>query len=239
MSKTGPPGFDRSEIKGRYDIAAIDEDEWHSFEDRERRVFVTQALSSQSSASRWLLNAGAGVHDLKLKSWDVIPVDLFPTPLGRRRFSVCCSIAALPFPNELFGAVVCMGEVLGYCDPAQAIDEFSRILEPGGMLICDYGSTRSIRHLFTSVHGRAAHMVTIDYNEEPERIWIFDPSYIASLLDFSGFVAVTEKGICGWAATFQRIGIATPTALKIETALRRVPFSARSSDVTIVAARRI
>jgi ubiquinone/menaquinone biosynthesis C-methylase UbiE len=54
-----------------------------------------------------------------------------------REYSVCTSVERLPFRENSMGAIVCVGEVLAYCDPAAAIGEFARVLVRSGLLICD------------------------------------------------------------------------------------------------------
>jgi ubiquinone/menaquinone biosynthesis C-methylase UbiE len=110
-------------------------------------------------------------------NWDEISVDLFTTPLRSQKLSVCANIQVLPFKADTFGCVVCVGEVLAYCDPAQAISELARVLASSGLLICDFGSTTSARYAFTHLYGRAADIVTDHYNGSPEKIWVYSPQY--------------------------------------------------------------
>jgi SAM-dependent methyltransferase len=239
MSNLKTPGFPRDELRKRYDVTSIDEDEWHSFEDERRRSFLNSTLPSDQLGSRYLLNAGAGVHVLNLEAWSVISVDLFSRPLSCHPVGVCASITNLPFAGTTFGAIACLGEVLGYCDPANAFEEFARILVPRGMLIFDFMSTCSSRYWFNSIYGRAADIVSVDYNGDPENIWIYDPKYIRSLLVRSGFTVCKEKGVCGWAALLQRAGLKTSVALKVAARLAMVTSNSRWSDLTIVAAQRL
>jgi SAM-dependent methyltransferase len=232
-------GFSRSELSPRYNVASIEEDEWHSFEDGRRRSFLRTELAAARGSSRYLLNAGAGVHVLEMASWHVVSADLFSKPLTNHCMGVCTSITKLPFLGGTFGAIVCLGEVLGYCDPSDALEEFSRVLVPGGALIFDFESTRSSRYWFSSTYDRAADMVTVEYNGAPEKLWIYSPKYVESLLTRFGFSISQKNGLCGWAALLQRIGIKTSSALSLSMRFEKFSAIRRWSDLIIVSALRL
>lgn len=233
------PGFRRDELRSRYDISAISEDEWHEYSGDKTAKFITQYLYRTAAKSKLLLNAGAGVYEIRATSWREISVDLFSTPLHNRQHALCASIESLPFQAANFGAVVCVGEVLAYCDPAAAIAEFARILAPSGTLICDFGSSRSIRYWLRRSYGRAADLVTDCYNGGPERIWVYDPAYVASLLTSSGFVIRATLGTHTWSALARRLGTSIQLALHLQRRLERLRLPSTWADLTTIVAERV
>ena len=233
------PGFKRDELRARYAVSAIHEDQWHSFGDQWRREFVKFAIPSSAKNDGRLLNAGSGIYALNLSSWEEVAIDLFNEPLLDRKLAVCGNVANLPFCECAFDAVVCTGEVLGYCDPPRAIAEFSRVIRPCGMLLCDFGSTRSSRYWMKKAYGRASDLVTVEYNGEPERIWIYDPKYILSLLRQFGFRVIARYGIYGWATLLARLGAAPSFAVRAEWLQRIMPFPAGSADIAVIVAQRL
>jgi SAM-dependent methyltransferase len=213
------------------------EDEWHAYSGQRTSEIVLRYLK-EAEPPKLLLNAGAGVHKLDLPGWDEIALDLFPNPLRNHRSSVCASVEAMPFDDAKFDAVVCVGEVLGYCDPARAIREFSRVLSPNGILICDFESTLSWRYWATSVYGRAAEIVTDFYNGSTEQIWAYHPNYITNLLTTFGFSTEARLGTHNWSPLALRIGASRRTALSVEKALRWSRLSLPWADLqTIVGIR--
>jgi SAM-dependent methyltransferase len=135
-----PPGFRRDDLRKRYDVSVIKEDDWHSYSGRRTSEFLTKQLALLGPSANRLLNAGAGVYGNTTGQSDEVSVDLFSTPMKGRENAVCASIERLPFSNGSFSCVLlCVGEVLAYCDPAAAFAEFSRVLVPNGTLICDFG----------------------------------------------------------------------------------------------------
>lgn len=232
------PGFKPDELKARYDVEAISEDDWHSYSGRRTATIVNEHLAISKAKSRLLLNAGAGVHQIGVPPWEEVAVDLFVTPMRAHRRTVCASIEDLPFPPNQFGAVVCVGEVLGYCDPGRAIAEFGRVIEPRGVLVCDFGNSRSIRHWLTPTHRRAADLTTDIYNGSPERIWVYDGNYVRSLLAAAGFEIVRILGTHTWSALSRKIGATSGTAVRWQRRLDWMPFPTAWADIiTIVASR--
>src|SRR5208337_3242994 len=145
-------------------------------------------------------------------------------PIRDRKYALCASVEALPFRSSTFGAIVCVGEVLAYCDPAAAITEFARVLAPSGTLICDFGSSRSIRYWFRTSYGRAADLVTDHYNGTPERTWVYDPAYVSSLLVKAGFHVKVSLGTHTWSAFARRLGASMPTAMLVQQYLEWLRF---------------
>lgn len=235
----GRPGFRPDELKTRYDVESITEDEWHAFSGRRTREILTQFLPCSPTRSKLLLNAGAGVYELNLPGWQEVSVDLFAKPLRtHRRTTVCANVEQLPFGSQEFGAVVCVGEVLGYCDPARAISEFARVVETNGLLICDFENSLSVRHWFTPSFARAADLTTDVYNGTPEPIWIYDPKYIASILRSYGFSVVQVLGTHSWSALARRLGAPSSKAVRWEAMLSRIGLPSRWADLTTIVASR-
>ncbi len=186
------PGFKKADLTPRYDVPHIREDEWHLFSGFRTNEIVATTLTQFNGSPCRLLNAGAGCYKIEHPDWDEVSIDLFTTPLGARGSSVCGNIQSLPFRAATFGCVVCVGEVLAYCDPASAISEFARVLADSGILICDFGNSMSARYGFTDHYGRAADLVTDNYNGSPEKIWIYSPDYIREILHSNSFEIVSE-----------------------------------------------
>ena len=115
-----PPGFPRDQLKQRYDVPLIREDEWHSYSGSMTTRVLKRELGPLSNAAL-LLNAGAGIYSIEWESECQISLDLFGAPLQGRRHAVCGSVEVLPFRSEVFDAVVCVGEVLA-CGPSGEIE---------------------------------------------------------------------------------------------------------------------
>ena len=230
--------FKREDLKSRYDVTSIFEDEWHTYCAAETDRIIDHYLKIPSGHSEWLLNAGAGVYALGLSKWKEVSLDLFLPPIQSRSYPVCASVEQLPFKNESFGAVICVGEVLAYCDPATAISEFARVLATHGQLVCDFRSTKSCRYWLTPVFGRGAELIIDDYNGTPEKTWVYSPNYIETLLKKAGFMVVARLGTHTWSSIARRTGFSTQTSVRIQRGIDWLQFSLIGADlITIVAER--
>jgi hypothetical protein len=128
--------------------------------------------------------------------------------------------------------------VLGYCDPAATLAEFSRVLVSKGMLIFDFGSSRSFRHLLKRSYGRAADIVIDQYNWTPEKVWIYDPRYIEALLSSLDFHVEAILGTHSWSSLARRFGVRQRKALSLEKAFKNTSILKTWADVkTIVAVK--
>ncbi|WP_408918106.1 methyltransferase domain-containing protein [Bradyrhizobium arachidis] len=155
-----------------------------------------------------------------------------------RKNAVCASVEHLPFGEAVFECVVCVGEVLSYCDPAAALREFARILSPRGHLVFDFGSTRSIVHWRTELFGRAADILTDHYNGSSEKVWRYSPAYIRGLLKANGFEIRQTHGIHTWSALAKRLGTSEARALRMQRWLEIVRLPSIWADIlTIVAVK--
>lgn len=234
-----PPGFNRHELRCRYDVTSFQEDEWHAYSGERTAELVAHHLSRPDALPRWLLNAGSGVYRMGVGLWNEVCVDLFLAPIRGRPVAVCASVERLPFARRSCGAVVCVGEVLAYCDPASAIAEFSRVLAPMGTLICDFRSSRSARYWLHATYRRAADLIVDDYNGTPERTWVYDPEYVSSVLVSCGFEIKARVGTHIWSAMARRAGASRGASLFIERSLGWASLPATWADLTTIVAVRV
>lgn len=233
------PGLSREKLRERYDVGNFEEDEWHRLCGERTSAIIRREVRAPGGRPAQLLNAGCGVYTLGLPNWHEIGVDLFEAPLGSRSDVICANIESLPFENGSFGAVLCVGEVLGYCDPQRALREFSRLAAPGATLICDFGSTLSARYLLTAVRGRMADIISDEYNGTEERVWVYHPDYIRKLIEGVGFEVLKEFGTHSLPALARRMGCPQSVAAAGVASLPWIPQPKRLADVrTIVAAKR-
>jgi SAM-dependent methyltransferase len=231
-----PGGFSRSELEARYDVDQMSEDVWHHHSAVRTKDFIKSQLPIAGPEWRSLLNAGAGVYEIDAEDYSQTFLDLFVTPILQRKRAVCGSVEQMPFEDASFDVAVCVGEVLSYCDPARAIAEFARVLRPSGIFIFDYSSSRSARHWLKSTHGRAADIFIDEYNGTAERVWVYGPDYISSLLRQNSFDVRAEQATHCWSAVLRRTGLPLRAAVFLEKLVGRYVRPKRFSDLITIAA---
>lgn len=234
-----PLGFKLNDLRPRYDVPIIHEDPWHKYSGEVTAGILARSIPPPSSEDSWLLNAGAGVYPIRKYSWRAVSVDIFTTPISTHKYPVCASVERLPFAGSTFSIIVCVGEVLAYCDPAKAIREFARVIANSGRLICDFRSSRSLRYLRSKTFGRAADLIHDEYNGTPEPTWVYDPQYIRAILHLAGFRIRSEFGIHTWSNLARRLGSSTELALTFQRYLASMPFPVKWADLITIVADRI
>lgn len=225
-------------MTARYDVPDFVEDRWHASSGAITAAFVSRQLAKRASPQARLLNAGAGIYAIAASGFEEVFLDLFVKPIRYRPLAVCGSVEALPFKQESFECVVSVGEVFAYCDPSSAIAEFARVLKPGGLLICDFSSSKSARYLMTKTFGRAADLVIDSYNGLPEPCWVYSPAYIDSLLKSSGLCVAASMGAQTIAAMCRRAAISPSAAIRIQSAFKWLKLPAVLADLITIAAVR-
>lgn len=228
----------RKTLRGRYAVPAIQEDAWHTVSGERVGARVSRLLARHRCESDLLLNAGSGAYQLGVPGWKEISLDLFEEPLAGKPAAVCANVERLPFGSGSFGAVVCVGEVLGYCDPFTAISEFARVLTPNGMLLCDFGSTFGAKHWFKETFGVSATLVTDEYNNRPEILWNYSPRYILNVLRECGFGHAQIKGVHGMSGIAARVGTTKAIAANIERSAGWLLSMTSGSDLVVINVRR-
>ena len=115
-----------------------------AFRDR----WLAKTLAEIPAETR-LLDAGAGEQrfrkyctHLRYVSQDVAQYDGAGDAKGLQTgewkfgdLDLVCDIAAIPEPDGSFGAILCTEVLEHIADPLRALDEFARLIEPGGQLI--------------------------------------------------------------------------------------------------------
>lgn len=122
---------------------------YKNINDENRQAWLKKSLSRLPQGAR-ILDAGAGelrnrplCKHLTYVSQDFCQYDggaLFPEGLqsgqwDTSRIDIVCDITAIPEPDATFDAILC-SEVLEHVpEPVKALDEFTRLLKPGGKII--------------------------------------------------------------------------------------------------------
>jgi SAM-dependent methyltransferase len=174
------------------------------------------------------LNVGAGCIEYVIPGMTEISVDLFANPISDRPHPVCANVESLPFSNCSFDRVICLGEVLGYCDPQIAIKEMTRSLKPGGQIIFDYWSTRDIKKFITLSDRKAVDLFKDIYNGSEEVIWRYDGNYIREILDYNLIQIDQIHKIHNWSSVGKMLKMSDDVSLFLESALQLIssPWSA-------------
>jgi SAM-dependent methyltransferase len=94
----------------------------------------------------------------------------------------------MPFRTEAFSAIICVGSVLNYCDPARCLQEISRVLRPGGFAIIEYERSASADFILQDGYGTGAARFETFFSQEKTELWCYSDRFIDNLLVNNGLI---------------------------------------------------
>jgi ubiquinone/menaquinone biosynthesis C-methylase UbiE len=109
-------------------------------------------------------------------------VDIADEKIKNIENAVVASIENLPFTDNFFDNILCVGSVLNYCDAMTAISELSRVLQPNGNLILEYESSWGFEYIGKDCYKNDACIITTEYIETQHTQWLYSPTYISQIL---------------------------------------------------------
>ncbi len=176
--------LDRNEVKEFYD--GIDNvwpqnDKWHDYNQSEIKNFIHKSLDKILSKSCMILNAGSGgnTYDISLEMYHI---DIVENKIKKYKRHFVGSIEDMPFNDDYFDIVICVGSVINYCDAVKSISELARVLKHSGMLVLEFENSYSFEFRNTSAYRANVSLVTTSYFGKPHKMWVYSFNYISKLL---------------------------------------------------------
>lgn len=156
-------------------------DKWHDYNQAEIKKYIHKTLSKFLFENCIILNAGSGGNDYDIRA-EMYHVDIVENKIKKYKNHVVSSIEDMPFSNDYFDIVICVGSVINYCDAVKAISELTRVLKRKGILILEFENSHSFEFRKTPAYRTNVSIVTTSYFGNPHRIWVYSLNYIAKLL---------------------------------------------------------
>lgn len=176
--------LDPREIKKFYN--GVDEvwpqnDRWHDYNQAQIKKYIHKSLRKFLIENRMILNAGSGGNNYDIKA-EMYHVDIVENKIRKYKNNFVGSIEDMPFNNDYFDIVICVGSVINYCDAAKAIRELTRVLKHNGILILEFENSSSFEFRKTPAYRANVSIVTTSYFGKPHKIWVYSLKYITKLL---------------------------------------------------------
>lgn len=169
-----------------------DDDPWHLQISKMYYREVGKFVDSIGGGGKYIANIGCG--DVKYEcASSIINVDIAEKNLTAHRNPVCASAEYLPFDDSSFDGVICVGSVINYCNAIDVCSEVHRILRKNGRAIIEFESSESFEYFGRDQYGKSASMVDTKYANMPERIWLYKPSYMRSIVNGLGMQICSTK----------------------------------------------
>ncbi|WP_322515524.1 class I SAM-dependent methyltransferase [Rhodopseudomonas palustris] len=209
------------------------DDRWNVYKRSRISKFATMLAKPIIDAAPRILDAGCGSEPYSWLPERTVSFDKFHGQIKGRSSPVAGDLERLPFGDRTFDLVVCVASVLNYVSAAEAIQELSRVVRPGGHLLIHYETSTSFEHLFSSRWGKPVVRIDTINNGEDDTLWVYNPNYINALLGANGFRIVKDDHFHILSALALRFGLKQGPAAFFASADRFVGAAWMFSDDVI------
>ena len=192
------------EIYSSMDKVWPDNNNWYTYLHNSIIQYIQNNLESVLSEKDIYLNAGSGGSTYNLAG-TCYHVDIAANLIRNLPHSFTASIEDLPFKNETFDAIICVGSVINYCSALESISEFSRTIKKGGVLILEYERSQSAELWFSRNFGNSATLQHYNYLGNVHTLWLYSESYISDILKQYHFKIIDKKRIHSLSAVINKI----------------------------------
>lgn len=149
--------------------------------------------NSPVNSKSLVLNAGSGDTNYGIDNCRSVNLDIVESKVSKLKNSIVADLEKLPFADETFTHIICVGSVINYCDPIISISELSRVLKYNGKLLIDFDSTDSHEFMFSEKYCSATSFIDTFYNGLPDHLFIYSRNYIRNILALNSLTVSREK----------------------------------------------
>ena len=123
-------------------------DKWHIYTHTAISDFVKRHIEKIKGFEKLkILNCGSGGMTYGL-TCDMYHMDIVENKICHFPHWKVASAEEIPFLDEEFDIVICVGTVINYCDAASVIKELARVLKKGGILYLEFEASGSVEYIF-------------------------------------------------------------------------------------------
>ncbi|MES2003135.1 MAG: class I SAM-dependent methyltransferase [Bacteroidota bacterium] len=158
------------------------EDKWHSKTTKTIGNFIDQYVNPLETAKGDILNAGSAGNAYGLAEDKMIHLDIADEKISHLPNGCKGSISNIPFGDNRFDLIVCVGSVINYNDPVKVFEEFDRVLRRNGHLVLEFENSNTLELIFTKRYNKKAVLVDSFYYGV-ERIWYYSDEFIKELFE--------------------------------------------------------
>src|SRR5207248_10382541 len=99
----------------------------------------------------------------------------------------------IPFEDDAFDVVLCVGAVLNYSDPYTAVPELLRVTKKGGLVIIDFETSNTAELLLSKDWGRRVCIVERRYAGHLDKTFLFSIDHIRRIVEEQSTQIVAHK----------------------------------------------
>jgi len=168
-------------------------DKWHVYTHTTISDFVKEHIEKKEGfEKKKILNCGSGGMTYGL-TCDMYHMDIVENKINHFSHWKVASAEKIPFLDEEFDIVICVGTVINYCDAASVISELNRVLKKGGFLYLEFETSGSVEYIFSDAYFKNKGLVKSKYFGKEHIFWVYSYPYIKKLLHRYGLRVTEEK----------------------------------------------
>ena len=212
-------------------------DPWHEYS---KRVIDKYLHRFNCFTNSTILNAGSAGNSYNLDCKTMYHVDIAEDKIKNVKNSIVASIEKMPFQNDFFDNIICVGSVLNYCDALAAISELSRVLKANGNLFLEYESSWGFEYAGKDCYKNHACIITTQYIEDKHKQWLYSPFYINNIIKSSSLTIQNYYPFHICDGIFSKV-LSDRTSVKltqIDCVLYKMPFFRKHGNNIIMQCRK-
>jgi ubiquinone/menaquinone biosynthesis C-methylase UbiE len=165
------------------------EDKWHSYTKSTIDDYVQKIISLHNIGYNFrILNAGSGGETYGITDKIITHLDIAEKKIARFPNSIVSSIENIPIENATYDMIICVGSVVNYCDLTKSLDELSRVIKPGGTLIIEFESSKTMELIFNKNFNKRIVLIETKYHNQKEYIWYYSEDNVLNKLKRRNFI---------------------------------------------------
>ncbi len=154
---------------------------WYDYEKKKIKYFINKYIFDG-----YILNAGSGGNTYGLTN-KMCHVDIVETNICKYDDYVVANIEQLPFQNLVFDYIICVGDVINYCDAEKAIKELHRVVKKQGKMIIEFENASAYEYIGRKFYGSDKVLTNLEYMGEVTNQYLYSCKYIKEILEMNGF----------------------------------------------------
>lgn len=179
-------------------------DKWHKYIHKKTTEIVEKW--AKSSSKSLILNAGSGGTTYRING-EIYHVDLCENKINNFSHYWVGSIEHLPYADNYFDLIICVGSVLNYCDNInEIIHEFNRVLKPCGRIILEYEKSESAEFIASANYGKSHFIEDFVYNNQRHKLCLYSYFTVNEIMIKLNFTLKKQK----WLHILSSIKLGSP-----------------------------
>lgn len=159
---------------------------WHDYTYFQIKKYIEYKYASYLKNESKILNIGSGGTTYAIKGV-LYHLDIAEELIKNLDNAFVGNAEKMPFDDEFFDNIICVGSVINYCNAMSLISEAYRTLKLQGYIVLEFERSNSGEFIFTNKHNVSVFPKWYEYNDQDHMLWMYSEEYILSLLKAYNF----------------------------------------------------